>query len=144
MDDIQSILARMFVDATISSRAVEYLKQLLPFILMSSNNLFAQDVSLKQDLFQKALFVIQFMEAHVLTSMCVYYEVCDFLERLKTDLPESSRLSSRRSLHAHKNLHAHVNFCRFVKKWKRSCSRQILNLVHTAVWQDAGFVTGVI
>ena len=93
MADFQDMCACTYVNETTSSCALKCLTDIIPSIFMSSNILFKQDPSLKQALIEKALVVMNFMETHQLTPMCVYHEVDSFLERLKTDLPESSILS---------------------------------------------------
>ena len=88
-----SFLQTIFVDNDKSDRVVTNFKFLMSYILMASDVLNSQDVSLKRDVLQKAMFVRNFLKDHGLTITCVFHELETFIERLKACFPEHSEVT---------------------------------------------------
>lgn len=81
-----------FVDFEESEKVFNFFKDIMPFILMASHVLSSQDVSVKKDLLQKALFVHRFMDDNSLLPTVIFHEVNNFIERLKASFPEHSEV----------------------------------------------------
>lgn len=87
---------RCFVDNE-ADRTLTFFRFLMPYIMMASKTLSSQDVSVKRDLLQKAMFVRHFMTSHFMTShglsiVFLFYVLGLFIEKLKASFPEHAEV----------------------------------------------------
>jgi len=88
MTDMDFAFLSCFVDDEEADRTLTFFGFLMPYIMMDSKTLSSQDVSVKRDLLQKALFVHKFMTSQNLSLMFVFYILEAFINKVKASLPE--------------------------------------------------------
>ena len=86
-------LEKLFVDDDTATFVISFLTFLMPYIMMASKVLNSQDVSVKTNLLQRALFVHKFLKDHGLAITCVFHELETFIESLKACFPERSEVT---------------------------------------------------
>lgn len=87
-----AFLERIFVDSEEADRILAFFTFLMPYIMMDSKTLTSQDVSVKRDLLQKAMFVRHFMKTHGLAIMFLFHVLGLFIEKLKASFPEHAEV----------------------------------------------------